>query len=75
MIVDTSPAFAGRNQGLSIWPLEDGRFQANVKRPNGGWMIGYGMSPQAALDDVWRNAAPSSSKPAVTKRRRTEDLI
>ena len=74
MIVDVSPAFAGRNQGLTIWTCEQG-YQANVKGPSGGWMIGYGPTPQAALDDVWRNAALPSSKPAPTKRRRTEDLI
>lgn len=75
MIVDTSPAFAGRNQGLSIWVLDDGRFQANVKRGNGGWMVGFGSTPQAALDNVWQNAAQPQDKPAATKRRRTADFI
>ena len=75
MIVDVSPAFAGRNQGLSIWSIEEGCYQANVKRQNGGWMIGYGTTPQAALDDVWNNAALQSTKPVAVKRRRTMDLI
>ena len=72
MNVDLYPAFHGGNQGLSIWSLDEGRFQANVKNSQGGWMIGYGSTPQAALDDVWRNAALPPSKP---KRRRGEDLI
>lgn len=75
MIVDVSPAFAKGNQGVSIWSLEDGRFQANIKRSNGGWMIGYGTTPQEALDDIWRNSCLPSLKPAAVKRRRTEDLI
>lgn len=75
MIVDVSPAFAGHNQGLSIWPINDGRFQANVKRHNGGWAIGYGSTPQEALDDVWRNAARPSDKPAKALRRQARDLI
>ena len=71
MIVDVYPAFAGGNQGLTIW-LRDGRYQANVKNKHGGWMIGYGDTPQEALDDVWRNSALPSEKP---KRRRGMDLI
>jgi len=76
MIVDLYPAFADGNQGLSIWLTPDGRCQASVKSAQNGFLIGYGDTPQEALDDVWRNAALPSLKPvAATRRRRGMDLI
>lgn len=74
MMIDLYPAFADGNQGLSIW-MHEGRYQASVRSPSNGFMIGYGDTPQEALDDVWRNAAIPSLKPAAPKRRRGMDLI
>ena len=75
MIVDLYPAFADGNQGLSIWLTPDGRCQASVKSAQNGFLIGYGDTPQEALDDVWRNAALPSLKPKAAKPRRGLDLI
>lgn len=72
MIVDLYPAFADGNKGLSIWRLDDGGYQVNVKSPEGGWMIGYGDTPQEGLDDVWRNSAMPSLRPVERKRRGAE---
>lgn len=73
MKIDVFPAFNGGNRGLSIWSLDDGRYQANVKSPEGGFMIGYGDTPQEALDDVWVRSALPTLKPR--NRRRLSDII
>lgn len=49
MRLDIGGAFRNGNTGLSIWTLEDGRFQVNVKNADGAFSVGIKDSMEEAL--------------------------
>lgn len=48
--------------GLTLWPAKDGRWQANVRQPDGGWRVSISSDPIEAIRDALgaRPAAPDN---------------
>lgn len=56
MKVDLTPAFRGGNKGITIYQIEGDRFMVSVKSELGGFLIGYGDTPDQGLRNALRPA-------------------
>lgn len=80
MNIDISSAFQNGNAGLTIFPHDERGFMVSVKGKS-GFSIGYGETPQQALDAVHAVKQAAARAKSTTVRvqpkpvNRDDDLI
>lgn len=68
-------------RGLTLWPVGDGSWQANMKTPHGGWICAVGDDADAAVKRlslmVAYNAPPTpfEQKAQVMAQSDIEDFV
>ncbi|MEN3144624.1 hypothetical protein ABDF71_21780 [Ochrobactrum sp. WV_118_8] len=77
-------AFVSKKKGITLWPRQEGGFQANVQHEDGSWTVEMDDMPDEALLKALNTALafprhrtppkPGANRPEAKRRRDIEDL-